>query len=209
MENRQNNILEDVADYYTTKIMEHGDTPRGVDWNGEESQLLRFKKLLEVIDAHDDFSINDLGCGYGALYEYLIKQYCDFQYAGCDVSSAMIQMAMARYTQSSNAQFYVSEKPKTLADYGVASGIFNVRLKHKDSAWWRYLISTLDVLATSSRKGFAFNCLTRYSDLDRMRDYLYYADPCALFDHCKRCYSRHVTLFHDYDLYEFTIIVKK
>jgi hypothetical protein len=42
-----------------------------------------------------------------------------------------------------------------------------------------------------------------------MRNYLYYADPCALFDLCKRRYSKHVALLHDYGLYEFTILVRK
>jgi hypothetical protein len=48
-----------------------------------------------------------------------------------------------------------------------------------------------------------------YSDPERMRAHLYYADPCRLFDHCKRRYSRHVALLHDYGLYEFTILVRK
>ncbi len=67
----------------------------------------------------------------------------------------------------------------------------------------------LDVLDRTSRSGFAFNCLTSYSDADKMREYLYYADPCALFDLCKRRYSRNVALLHDYGLYEFTILVRK
>jgi hypothetical protein len=68
---------------------------------------------------------------------------------------------------------------------------------------------TLDALDRTSRSGFAFNCLTSYSDADKMRDYLYYADPCALFDLCKKRYSRNVAILHDYDLYEFTILVRK
>jgi len=58
-------------------------------------------------------------------------------------------------------------------------------------------------------KGFSFNCLTSYSDDDKMKDYLYYANPMELFDLCKRKYSRNVALLHDYDLYEFTILVRK
>jgi hypothetical protein len=58
-------------------------------------------------------------------------------------------------------------------------------------------------------KGFAFNCLTTYSDPERLRDDLYYGDPCYYFDLCKRLYSRHVALLHDYGLWEFTIIVRK
>ena len=96
-----------------------------------------------------------------------------------------------------------------MADYGVASGIFNVRLGSTDDAWRSHVLRTLDVLNKTSRRGFSFNCLTLYSDQDRMRDYLYYADPCDLFDHCKRTYSRDVALLHDYGLYEFTILVRK
>jgi hypothetical protein len=42
-----------------------------------------------------------------------------------------------------------------------------------------------------------------------MQDYLYYADPRVLFDHCKTRYSKNVALLHDYGLYEFTILVRK
>lgn len=78
-----------------------------------------------------------------------------------------------------------------------------------DQEWWTYLKDILDALDGCSRHGFAFNCLTSYSDIDKMRDYLYYADPCAVFDYCKRHYSRNVALLHDYQLYEFTILVRK
>ena len=37
-----------------------------------------------------------------------------------------------------------------------------------------------------------------------MRADLYYADPRAFFDLCKRHYSKQVALLHDYGLYEFT-----
>ena len=42
-----------------------------------------------------------------------------------------------------------------------------------------------------------------------MRPDLYYADPCRLFDLCKRRYAKNVALLHDYGLYEFTILVRK
>jgi hypothetical protein len=42
-----------------------------------------------------------------------------------------------------------------------------------------------------------------------MKPHLYYADPCDLFDLCKRRFSPQVTLLHDYGLYEFTILVRK
>ena len=72
-----------------------------------------------------------------------------------------------------------------------------------------YLPATLDELDRTSRRGFAFNCLTAYSDRERMQSHLHYADPLALFDRCKRRYARNVALLHDYGLYEFTLLVRK
>ena len=60
-----------------------------------------------------------------------------------------------------------------------------------------------------SLKGFAFNVLTKYSDKEYMQNNLYYADPLFLFDYCKRNFSQNVALLHDYELYEFTLIIKK
>lgn len=202
-------LLSDVATYYSDKLAEHGQSPRGVDWNGEESQTLRFQKLCNVIDTTNQFSINDLGCGYGALHDFLACKYENFSYVGVDVSQSMICAAKKRYQEVSDARFVFSSEPDQVADYGVASGIFNVRLGQSDAEWQAYLEATLDVLDRTSRIGFSFNCLTSYSDADKMVGYLYYANPCVLFDFCKRRYSRNVSLLHDYELYEFTILVKK
>jgi len=201
--------LTEVAEYYTTKLAEHGETPRGVDWNGEEGQTRRFEQLCKIVDTANHFSINDLGCGYGALYDFLSSRNEGFSYLGIDVSDGMIRAAVQRYKDQLQARFVLSSEPNQVADFGVASGIFNVRMGRSDDEWRSYLEATLDVLDQTSRVGFAFNCLTSYSDKDKMRDYLYYADPCVLFDLCKRRYSRNVALLHDYDLYEFTILVRK
>jgi SAM-dependent methyltransferase len=202
-------ILTHVATYYSDKLAEHGETARGVDWNGEESQVFRFEQLCKIIEQPSAFSLNDLGCGYGALYDYLSSRYLNYFYYGYDVSPGMIRAAQDRYPGKPDVTFTAAAKPLVTADYGVASGIFNVKLGHSEAQWREHLQNTLDILDHTSKRGFAFNCLTSYSDKDKTRDYLYYADPCALFDHCKRRYSRHVSLLHDYGLYEFTILVRK
>ena len=204
------NLLVDVAKYYAEKLAEHGDTPRGVDWNGEESQNLRFAQLCKIIDPNmPNFSLNDLGCGYGALLDYLRDEHAACTYLGVDVSHEMIKVAEQRHAVADRTRFITSAEPDEVADYGLASGIFNVRLGRSDAEWFDYLQATLDVLDRTSSLGFAFNCLTSYSDEDKKRNYLYYTDPCRLFDLCKRRYSRQVALLHDYGLYEFTILVKK
>jgi SAM-dependent methyltransferase len=202
-------LLAEVAAYYSGKLAEHGPSPRGVDWNGAESQVLRFEQLCRIIDPGRPFSINDLGCGYGALLEFLSARYGSFSYTGLDISADMVRAASGRAAGQANARFIEAAMPDRAADYGVASGIFNVRLGRPDEEWRAHFEAVLDGLDRTSTRGFAFNCLTSYSDPERMRSDLYYADPCGLFDLCKRRYSPHVALLHDYGLYEFTILVRK
>lgn len=203
-------LLAEVAKYYSTKLSEYGDNPLGVDWNSEISQRHRFVQLCRIIDQENKaFSLNDLGCGYGALLDYLRDEHSTCKYLGVDVSLEMIKAAKQRYASVDRVRFINSAEPDDVADYSLASGIFNVRLGYSESEWLEFIKETLDVLDRSSSQGFAFNCLSSYSDDDKKRDYLYYAEPCRLFDLCKRRYSRNVALLHDYGLYEFTILIRK
>lgn len=202
-------MLGDVARYYASKLEEHGTTAGGVDWNGEAGQTLRFDQLLRIVDVAGRFSINDLGCGYGALLDYLDARGIEVAYTGIDVSAEMARAGARRFEGRADADFICAARLNREADYSVASGIFNVRLEWSDAEWRDYIEATLDLLDAASRRGFSFNCLTSYSDASKMRDELYYADPCALFDLCKRRYSKSVALLHDYGLYEFTILVRK
>lgn len=202
-------LLSEIASYYTQKITDFGETAKGVDWNSTASQDLRFEQLCKIIAANDSFSINDLGCGYGALLDYLDKHYANFDYFGFDVSEQMIKTAGTRYQNLDHAQFQTLAIPDNLADFGIASGIFNVRQQRTDDEWQEYVEHTLEILNQTSRLGFAFNCLTSYSDEDKMQDHLYYADPSYFFNLCKLHYSKNIALLHDYNLYEFTILVRK
>ena len=210
MSDQQPALLSAVAAYYAGKLAAHGTTPAGVDWNGEAGQVLRFAQLARILPpASEGYSVNDLGCGYGALLDFLVPATAQLEYEGIDVSAPMISAARIRHAGHPIASFHVGSEPTAIRDFSMASGIFSVRLDTPDGPWLDYIKNTLDILDKYSAKGFAFNCLTSYSDRDRMRPDLYYADPLLLFDHCKRRYSRNVALLHDYDLYEFTILVRK
>lgn len=129
-------------------------------------------------------------------------------YCGFDIVEPMLAHARAQYGDQPWVRFVSSAKELPVADYTVASGIFNVRLDVPDDAWRGYILETLSQMAGVSTIGFAFNMLTAYSDPERMRADLYYGDPDFFFDHCMRTYSRNVALLHDYGLYEFTLIVR-
>jgi len=201
-------ILKEVNNYYTDKINTYGATPKGVDWNSVESQDLRFEVLTRVISSDQKFSVLDFGTGFGAMYEHMSLKYTDFDFVGYDISEAMIQEAKNKHKEK-NTTWLTELKAEQQYDYVIASGIFNVKLDNSIPAWEKYVFETVEKLDSLSKKGFSFNMLTKYSDKEFMKDYLYYADPTSLFDLCKTKYSKQVALLHDYFLYEFTIIVRK
>ena len=128
-------ILENINHYYTDKIKMHGATPKGVDWNGEESQFIRFEQLSKIINK-DIFSINDIGCGYGKYFEYLQNRFLNFNYYGFDLSQEMIKNAKSLYSNKGGGFMQVDNlKNIEKADYSVASGIFSVKMEHNESEW--------------------------------------------------------------------------
>ena len=54
--------LEQVKSYFGKRIEKYGASPRGVDWNSDESQNNRFDQLLKIVET-PSFSILDYGCG--------------------------------------------------------------------------------------------------------------------------------------------------
>jgi len=200
-------ILGSVSNYYAARLEQHGATPAGVDWSSEESQRLRFAELLKLIDWGGAPSLIDYGCGYGALAQQLVRDASSFSYTGFDLAEPMIDAARS-LVDDPRCRFTANQRELPRVDYALSSGIFNVRLETDETRWHDYIVEVLDAFAALSERGFAFNMLTRYADAPLMRGDLYYADPGIYFRLCKERYSRHVSLLHDYELYEFTIHVR-
>jgi SAM-dependent methyltransferase len=198
-----------ARDYYDAKLRAHGATPAGADWSSVESQELRFDQLAHLWRDEADASLLDYGCGYGALAGYLRARGHRGPYLGFDVSTPMVEAARARVASLPACLVTTHHEELVAADYAVASGVFNVKQEATAEDWDAYVWETVGDLAALGTRGFAFNALTLYSDPDKRRADLFYADPLQLFDRCKRTYSRFVTLLHDYPLYEFTIIVRR
>src|SRR5689334_4777111 len=200
--------LDHVKSYFDKRIQEHGASPRGSDWNSETSQNVRFDQLLKVIEV-PSFSILDYGCGYGALAEYLVTKGLDAEYFGYDLLESAIETARGAHQGKPRRAFFTDRAELPVCDYTVASGIFNFRGEQSFEDWTEYVLGVLNEFNQLSLQGFSSNFLTKYSDADKMRPDLYYADPMFLFDYCKRNFSKNVALLHDYRLYDFTLIVRK
>src|ERR1700681_385659 len=106
------------------------------------------------------FTINDYGCGYGALVDYLKNRDYQFKYRGFDVPEKMIAEGRQSHEQDSQCEFYSEKSMIPPADYTVASGIFNVKLDTLESDWIEYILATLTEFHSLTKRAFAFNALT-------------------------------------------------
>ena len=204
-------ILEQTENYFQEKRDQFGTTVKGLDWNSETAQSIRFEQLTNLLkkEREDTFSLCDYGCGYGDYFGYLQEKGYHCKYTGMDLIQDSVSCARQKYGRNPDALFVQGAKLQETYDYIVESGIFNIKGTVKEEEWEKYVIGILEEFNSHAKKGFAFNCLTKYSDAEYMKDHLYYADPLFYFDYAKKHFSRNAALLHDYELYDFTIIVRK
>lgn len=201
-------VLKKVEELYSSNIEKFGINSKAVGWNTEDCHNLRFNKLCAELPKDALITIADLGCGYGALYDYLAANNVIVkEYHGYDISQNMLEECDKNLGGKTPLKLINSAKLQHKCDYVMASGIFNNICSANKREWFKYVLNTLDDMNEYSEKGFAFNLLT--NQVDFMREDLFYADPTFFFNLCREKYSRKVSLYHNYDLWEWTIIVSK
>jgi SAM-dependent methyltransferase len=203
-------VHADIEAYYSRKVLRYGPTPLGVDWSCVPTQELRFVQLLKLFDTTQAFSVNDIGCGYGSLLKFVSKRFKRLQidYWGVDLSSAMVDEAKRLLSKHKRAQFSVASGSPRLADYCVASGIFNVKLEQPDALWTDFVKDTLADMHSHSRIGFAVNFLAPLPITADARPELYRAPAVFWRSYCEQVFSAQVTLIECYGMREYTLLVR-
>lgn len=203
-------LRAEIDRYYSEKVRAYGPTPAGVDWSCLPTQELRFVQLLKLCDFRQPFSINDIGCGYGALLSFLGKRHRQSQvdYLGIDLSAVMIEKATSGWRRSRRGKFAIGHAAPRIADYCVASGIFNVKLDQPIDGWEAFIAQTLDGMHACSRVGFAANFLS-LRPTDEATPGLYCAPPERWGSYCEETFGARVTVLSGYGMREFTLHVRR
>ncbi|HUB47248.1 MAG TPA: class I SAM-dependent methyltransferase [Acetobacteraceae bacterium] len=200
-----------IAEYYTQKVKAFGSTPLGVDWTCQPTQEMRFVQLLKLCDFSAPFSINDLGCGYGALAAFMHRRHgaCAVDYLGIDLSGEMVRRARRRYRMHGGTRFATGSASPRAADYSVASGIFNVQLDVSAADWDAFITTTLQHLAATSQRGFAVNFVAAPPDGQRVKQGLYTTPPGRWVEYCANQIGADVQLIDGYGMHEFSLLVRR
>jgi SAM-dependent methyltransferase len=191
-----------TVDYFTARVERYGDSVEALDWSSRATQAKRFEVLSDIVLSSGN-SVLDVGCGQGDFYAWLKASGIEPNYAGIDLTPAMIEMARQRFPA---ARFEIRTAADILDlgtwDYIIASGLFYLR-KHQPFA---YLCATVTGLFAQCRNGLAFNCLS--SSLKTVEDGEYRESPARVFEFC-RTLTPLVSLHHDYHPGDFTMHLRR
>lgn len=214
MTNSLDDISQKLKKHYKQKFAEHGATPEGVDWGSNTADhLLRLDRMLAVLelgywqDNRERPSLLDVGCGYGALFDYVQQRGLELDYFGIDICESMLEECKSRRSNDSNAAWLVGDilslEGSRRFDYVVCNGIFTQKLEVSIKAMDQYMQTIVARMFDLWRIGIAFNVMTTHVNF--IAPNLYYRNPAELLGWCMSTPTSRVRIDHAYPLFEYTV----
>ena len=200
-----------IVEHYEDCLARHGDTAAGVDWPNERDARIRYQVMLDLIrDKNEAASVLDFGCGAAHLYEHLLRQgRGNIDYAGLDVSEKFVALSREKFP---DRPFYCLDVLQAadrlpLFDYVLMNGVFTEKRELAQEEMFAYFQAMITKVFEKSRRGIAFNVMSKAVDWER--DDLFHLSIDQLMDFLTKKISRHVVIRNDYGLYEYTTYVYK
>jgi SAM-dependent methyltransferase len=204
-------LLKPVARSYEWSIHKYGPIHRAAAWRDKKRQQRRFDiftGLLAYDTNRDNVTINDLGCGYGAMFDTFRKlpQFNNGTYFGYDISKSMIKAAEIKISDP-RALFILNHKATENADYSFVSGTYNMKMAANEDEWLGYIEESIGQLWSKTKISMGFNMLNIESPL--RENTLYYADPAHFMNFCQKNLKANVRMINLLHPNEFVIFIRK
>lgn len=204
-------LNKQISNIYNKRFDTFNNTPKGVFWNSKLSQDLRLNIILDKIlqnTKSDEFSIADIGCGYGRLYEIIKERKLDVkvQYHGFDINQKIISFCKNNNNYE-NVEFAINTCPFKKTDYVVMSGTYNLAPTNNITLWEDYIIKNLTSNWKLVEKAMIFNCLIK--EKRKIEKKLYYTELSWIQKICERNFCDPEVIKHNLLKDDITIILKK
>jgi SAM-dependent methyltransferase len=189
----------------------HGDSYLGVGWTKSQKDAdARYRVMLDVLaeERGQTVTLLDFGCGASHLYEYLqARQRADVEYSGLDISSRFLALSRGKFPHVTYYDVDVFDDDSGLPtfDYVIMNGVFTVKCDMPFEVMLDYFQQLVRRVFAKTRKGLAFNVMSKLVDWER--DDLFHVPFDVLASFLARDVSRHFLIRHDYGLYEYTAYV--
>ena len=204
-------LLDPVAKTFGRSFKVYGPVHKALAWVDPERMLRRFQifaGLIAHLGEDQPISVNDLGCGYGPMFDTFcqLPALKNGRYRGYDISPEMIKAARARVSDT-RATFRVGHAASEISDYSFVSGTYNMKMYAADGEWQAMVEESLKHLFSMTRIGLGFNMLSIHN---RAREpTLYYGDPDLYLKFCQRHLSLNSRLVEVLSPHEFVIFAMR
>ena len=181
------NYERQLNQVYRDRLANQGATPKGVFWKSKSSQFARFDALLKLVHQTKPtapVSIADIGCGYGAMLDFITssKNFENITYHGLDINQAMIKACHLKFPNQTNL-FSIGTQPKKMVDFCLFSGTFNLTHSDNPDRWTDYIFSCLNSCMTQTKYGLVLNLLCA-SDT-KIKNQIFYVNRAAFIRRAK------------------------
>ena len=204
-------LNKQISHIYNKRFDNYNNTPKGVFWNSKLSQDLRLNIILDKIlkiAKNEEFSIADIGCGYGRLYEVIKERNLDgkVQYYGFDINQKLINFCKNN-KDFEHVEFAISAFPFKNTDYVVMSGTYNLTPTNNISLWEDYIIKNLTSNWKLVKKAMIFNCLIK--EKKEINKALYYTELSWMKRICENNFGKIQIIKNQLLKDDITIVIKK
>ena len=204
-------LLDPVASTFTRGLKVFGTHHKALAWYDAERMQRRFqifRGLLADIPEERPITVNDHGCGYGAMFEAFrtLPALKNGRYYGTDISAEMVAAARRRIADP-RAVFEVSHVATHDADYSFVSGTWNMKMWADDAEWRAFVLANLKHLWSRTKVALGFNMLSVNNPWREPT--LYYADPKDVLAFCRSELTENVHTIDRLEPREFVIFLMR
>lgn len=198
--------------HYSETFNKYGPTPKGVDWGTKSTTELRYYTMFEILDYVElkkgTPSVLDVGCGYGALWEYAIQNNIKIHYHGIDIVRDMINYAKRKYP---DIQFvcgdFMINKSLNNFDFVICNGILTQKLTCTNEETDLFAKKIIKKMFNICNYGIVFNVMS--TKVNYTVENLFYKSPIELSAWCVEEISHKFIINHSYLPYEYSIYLFK
>ncbi len=199
-----------INNSYTDRLIKYGNSPQGLFWKNSFTQIHRFELIITALNKYSNlkkFTICDIGCGYGKLFEFLKNKFKNstFHYQGCDLNNKLIDYCTKNYSDK-DCKFYKRSSPKGIVDFSVMSGTFNLSVTDDIKMWEKYILKNLNCIWKQTNKIMAFNLLNQNER--KIKQGLYYTNKIWIKNICEQNFGKTEIIFSSILPNDILIIVK-
>ncbi|WP_321469660.1 class I SAM-dependent methyltransferase [Halarcobacter sp.] len=193
---------------YKNAFINNGDSTSSLMWS-DSGNLERMNALIKNLHISNS-SVLDYGCGLAHFYEYLLKNFKEFNYTGVDIVDDFVDYNQKKYQKETNTVFYKVDDHsdvKEKYDHIFVSGVFNVLIKENYTQQFEYIKESLLYLFSITNYSLSINFMS--TNVDFINEGSYHQNVMEIYNFINRNLSKRIYLDQSYMPYEFTIRVYK